>query len=230
MFRTAGEIRRFAPDEYTESTEVVILIHGLFMGGYHFTPMARRLAAAGYLAVEYDYPTRLNGFVGHGKAFRKYLLGFMMDNPLRRINFVTHSMGAIVLRTALAETLPEGFGNRLGRAVLLAPPNHGSPVARLVTGLPGNPGRLWKPIAELSDSPGAAIHRVPPLTALPFGVLAARCDHLVPETSNHLDGERDYRIRPAIHTSLVFGRENTRLVINFLQTGNFSGITSPNHS
>ena len=220
MFFSAGEIRRFAPRGGGAPPEAVILIHGLFMGGFHMTPLARRLAAAGYLAVEYDYPTRRHGFAGHGKEFRRYLEAFLDSEAAPRIHFVTHSMGAMVLRAALAQELSGDAASRLGRAVLLSPPNHGSPTAKLAVRIPGRPDRLWKPIAELSSEPGAAVHDLAGLP-LPFGVIAAKYDHLVPEESNHLDGESDYLVLSALHSTLPLGCRCAEAVVNFLRTGNF---------
>ncbi len=58
-------------------------------------------------------------------------LGRRFSGESRRINFLTHSMGGIVLRQILAlreeGTRPSGW--RLGRAVLLASPNRGSRLA-----------------------------------------------------------------------------------------------------
>lgn len=46
-------------------------------------------------------------------------------DPGKRIHLVAHSIGALVVREYLARGKPE----RLGRVVLLAAPNQGSPIA-----------------------------------------------------------------------------------------------------
>ena len=57
-------------------------------------------------------------------------------DPGKRIHLVAHSMGALVVREYLARGKPE----RLGRVVLLAAPNQGSPIAEPLK---------WKPLGRL---------------------------------------------------------------------------------
>ena len=92
------------------------------------------------------------------------------------VHFVTHSLGALVLR-ALSErnAVPAG-----GRAVLLAPPNSGSEVAdrlRELAVLDPSLDRWLGPLAgQLGTRKSDLAVRLPP-PAIPFGVIAG--DHWI---------------------------------------------------
>jgi hypothetical protein len=97
-------------------------------------------------------------------------------------------MGSIVVRVALNRIEP----SRVGRIVLLAPPNAGSPVARIISKLSG---QMIVPALELSDQPGSYVNRIESTNDFEIGVLAAKYDFLVPLANTHL------QTRPAIGLS-----------------------------
>jgi hypothetical protein len=125
-------------------------------------------------------------------------------------------MGAIVVRAALSE----GAVTNLGRIVLLAPPNRGTPVARLAAPLFG---RICRGIADLSDRADSTACRLPAECSKDVGILAARFDLLVPVSHTHLAGESDHRVLNASHNSLLLSPAPARLAANFLKTGQFRG-------
>ena len=75
------------------------------------------------------------------------------DTGVERLHFVGHSMGAIVVRSALAMTRPR----KLGRVVLLAPPNCGARLADLALRLFG---RRLVAATELCSHPDSYVNRL----------------------------------------------------------------------
>ena len=113
----------------------------------------------------------------------------------RRLDFVTHSLGGILVRVAVANgRLPR---RRIGRVVMLGPPNGGSELADILPALPGV-GSLYAALAgpaglELGTRSSAVPPRLPPVE-FDLGVIAG--NHCVnPLLSALLGGPSDGKAR-----------------------------------
>ena len=151
-----------------------------------------------------------------------------------QVDVVTHSMGGIVLRAAVAsESLPAAC---VRRVVMMAPPNHGSELAdrlrdylvyRLALGPAGQqigtsddsvPLRLPPPPFELGIIAGRRSSN--PL----FGrVLGAESDGKVTVASAQLEGMRELVVVDRSHTFIMWAPDVLAHIFSFLQTGRFVG-------
>lgn len=97
----------------------VVLVHGLGRTAAMFAPLARALAAHGFVPVRYRYPSRRLTAAQAIEGFRAFLAE--LPGPDQPIHLVGFSLGALVIRGALAPS-PD---RALGRVVMIGPPNRG---------------------------------------------------------------------------------------------------------
>jgi pimeloyl-ACP methyl ester carboxylesterase len=196
--------------------DVVLLVHGLARTSWSMAPLERPLEDAGFEVRAWSYPSFSADVAALGPSLRAEIERLEREPGVARVHLVGHSLGAIAIRAAL-----HGDGDRprcIGRVVMLAPPNAGSPLARQVEPLLG----WWlKPLAALTDAEDGAVRCMPVPQGVEIGVIAARWDGKVPVASTHLPGETDHVVVNGLHGSLMLQPSVQRQVVAFLTTGKF---------
>ncbi len=193
---------------------MVVLVHGLGAPAMMMRPMQHRFEAVGYVTCNFGYPSLVGEIQQHGGRLADVLADLASRRSFESIHLVTHSMGGIVTRCALQARLPP----QLGRIVMLAPPNRGSPVATRLRPLAG---RLVRPIDQLSQHAGSWISQLPSIPGVQVGVIAGAQDWVVGDNT-HLPDEADHILIPAFHTPIVWQSTAFAHALHFLRHGRFA--------
>ena len=191
---------------------LVVLVHGFCANRFVMWPLAHLLRCEGFRVRQWSYNSFFEPVATHAKRLSDFLGAIQKSE--RCFHVVAHSMGAIVARSALHQREHQN----LGRLVFLAPPNGGSPIARIASKWFG---RVLPPLDDLSDARCSYVNQLACPTDLEIGIIAARFDLLVPAKNTHLSREKSHVVLNATHNSLVLSKAVSRLTANFLNTGSF---------
>lgn len=214
----------------------VVLLHGLGLGGWAMARLAASLRRRGHRVINLSYPSQTVPLEVLAQDWLPDQLRrhHATPSPRARINFVTHSMGGLLLRAWL-DLQPALLA--VHRVVMIAPPNHGSrlvdrtrhwPLFSLATGVNGK--RLGTGPDQLPAQLPAWPHPGPELGIIagnaPFNPCFAHLtggpgDGKVTVESTKLVGMTDHLILPHSHTLLQYRAEPIRQVHAFLADGRF---------
>ena len=218
------------------ASEGVVLLHGLARTPRSMARIERELTQSGYLVVNLSYPSRKAPI----EALSEGVFDRIRDSaPLRdctRVHFVTHSMGGIVLREMLSKHRIE----RLGRVVMLGPPNQGSELVdrmgnwRLFRWINGPAGQ------QLGTGPDSVPGRLGPVD-FELGVIAGDRsinwinsrmipgpdDGKVSVDRTRVAGMKDHLVVHATHPTMLLNRTVISAVRRFLKAGTFGEPASP---
>ena len=208
--------------------QCAFVLHGFGRGPGSVRRLANRLSDAGYTVYRLDYPSMSEDFP---RLVSRLAARVDAEAPgCAAINFVSYSMGGLLVRDYLAHHTVA----RLGRVVMIGPPNHGS---EIVDSLGGNWlfRKLLGPVApRLGTAPDSIPNRLGP-PDFPLGVIAGDRvispigwlllprphDGTVSVASARLDGMADFFLVHRSHTFMIGSREIADQTIAFLKQGRF---------
>jgi pimeloyl-ACP methyl ester carboxylesterase len=207
--------------------ETVVLLHGLGRTRAAMWPLAARIEKAGFDVVRIGYDS-LRLAPEQILAEVSPQIDACCANLPQPVHFVGHSLGGLMIRAYLA-----GHEVRsLGRVVLIATPNSGTPLVdaygdawwmdlagptakSLGTGLDSFPNSLPKPDYPVGVIAGVREYR------LLEDLIPGEHDGLVPLESTRIDGMVDFITVDSNHAFLRYSQEVARQTIAFLRTGRF---------
>lgn len=213
-----------------KDSEAIVLLHGLKRTRRSMDKAGRLLAGYGYKIINIDYPSTQQAV----ETLALHCIGQAMKEckaaKVDRVHFLTHSMGGILIRYYLSVEPIE----KLGRVVMLAPPNRGSEIVDKLGG--------WRLFYLLNGPAGLQLgtdhHSLPNrLGRVDFeaGVIAGdktanpllsllfqdANDGKVSVARTQVEGMRDFIVLPYSHT-FIMRRERVILqALHFIQQGYF---------
>lgn len=215
--------------------ETVVLLHGLGRSPLAMAGLGRFLRRQGYQVINQGYPSRLHSIPELCRQLFHELLPRLHD--ARRVHFVTHSMGGILLRYGLLHwQVPR---HQLGRAVMLAPPNQGSEVVDQLRRWPLVPRIMGPAFLQLGTDehsvPQQLLQRESNQLPIEVGVIAGTRS-LDLWSQRWLPGDNDGKLtvarsqHPAMkdfcvlevnHTFIMNDHEVRQQIVHFLKNGEF---------
>ena len=204
----------FASASAQAGRDIVVLTHGFMAHRLLLNRLSRRLRRAGWQTRVWGYESLRTSVTQHAERFADLLTELSANERVDRIHLVTHSMGCIIGRMALSLT-PQP---KLGRFVMLTPPNRGSFVATKTVGIFG---RLFPPVAELATTPDSLVNKLADPAGVDVGIIAAAKDALVDLESTRLGIPHEHITLPCLHSAVLFRKDAADLVDAFLKTGHF---------
>lgn len=216
-----------------EKSSCVILLHGLAKSGSSMGKLEQALAHAGHTPVNVSYPS--TDFPIEKLAGPAIAPALDQCQGHEEVNFVTHSMGGILVRQYLSQVK---IGN-LKHVVMLGPPNQGSEVVDKLGSFPGfhfifGDAGLQLGTGEMSvpNQLGAATFDVgiiagtrsinPILSTL----LPQKDDGKVTVERTKLAGMHDHLVMPVTHVFMMKNKQVIDQVIHYLEHGEF--LRQPN--
>lgn len=210
------------------AADCVVLLHGLARSPKSLFVLERVLERRGAQVVSLGYPSTAEPI----EALANRISEGVARCAAGRVDFVTHSMGGILLQLWAGQG---GNAARIHRAVMLAPPNGGSEIVdtfadqawfgwlngpaglALGTGAEGAPAHL--PPARFEFAVIAGSQSLNPITSW---LIPGADDGKVSVESAARAGMADFAVLPVTHTWMMDDPRVIRQVLAFLREGRFA--------
>lgn len=219
----------------TAPPEYVVLLHGLARSKSSMAKLESHLSAKGYSVLNIEYPSRSKTIEELAGEVIPKAIERCRNNGAKKIHFVTHSMGGILVRYYLKHyALSE-----IGRVVMLSPPNRGSEVVdklgqtfifKWINGPAGQqlgtdndnlPKKLGAVDFDLGIITGD--RSINPFLSL---IIPGTDDGKVSVNNAKVEGMRDYIVIHATHPFIMKNRQAIKQAIHFLKFGKFQKSVS----
>jgi hypothetical protein len=229
-FVLCNDRRKMIARANSEKGEYVILVHGLARTRHSMGKVQKFLEQQGYIVLNFNYPSTKHTIPVLSENYLKKFVQTQCPDPTKKIHFVTHSMGGILVRFYLKADKPE----HLGRVVMLAPPNQGSEVTDWLKGwfvykwffgpagrqLGTDGGSIPSQLGPVDFELGviAGDRSINPLNSLR---IPGPDDGKVSVERTKVQGMKDFLLVHKTHTFMMRDKTVLTQINHFLQTGMF---------
>ena len=218
----------------THATTKVYLIHGYGGLGLELENIHKAIEKEGFESEIYSYPSLVKDVDSVGvELFEK-----IQKENYDTVSFVTHSLGALVVRSIYEHLDSLTVFPYIHRIVMIAPPNNGSPVADFFAQFSFVKHIIGPNINNITTNPltGATKYPIPTcevgLIAGSYGrkrgfnifVKGDNDGVLLPEQTK-MGIEKDVVFVKSWHVGLLFNKKVIKYITTFLQNGKFATKT-----
>ncbi len=200
----------------------VILVHGLWLGGWTMQGLRLRLARRGYAAHTFSYPSIAQSLDAHARR----LAARIAELPEPVIHLVGYSMGGLVVLRCLRNHGEQ----RIGRVVLMGTPVRSCMAGRRLENLAGGKrllgasGDIWRKLPEVFR-PRCELGVLAGSRPWGLGRMLVRLpgtnDGVVRLEETEAMGMRDRIVLPLSHSGMLVSAHAAREVAFFLERGAF---------
>ncbi len=207
----------------------VVFLHGILRSRYSMAGLEKAFQGDGYRTLNVDYPSRRFSIDQLADRLQPKIHRFARSLE-GSVNFVTHSMGGLLVRAFLTRHRPPN----LGRVVMLGPPNKGSeatdfwkdiwlyktlygPAGQEMGTGPEGPGG-W---GDAVDYPLGIIAGDRTVDLFHSSMIKGKDDGKVSVESTRLAGMADHIVIPATHSLMMYNPKVIHQTLHFIRHGMF---------
>ena len=212
-------------------SECIILIHGLARTSRCMNKAASLLSGFGYHIINVNYPSRKLEISQIVKQHIRPVIEKCETKHFKKIHFLTHSMGGIILRYYLSTNNIQ----KPGKTVMLSPPNQGSEIVDKLGALPifyllndpagrqlgTNEDSVPIQLGDLNFDAGIITGNktINPLLSL---IIPGKNDGKVSVKRAKIKGMKDFLVVPSTHSFIMQRTHVIHQALYFIKNGHFN--------
>ena len=224
-----GSLSYIFAENSVEDGDYIILVHGLGRSKFSMLEPAIFFRTKGYQVINFDYPSTEYKIQELSEKYLHDAIKKCKDDD-KKINFVTHSLGGIIVRYYLNKYNLEN----IGRVVMLSPPNNGTKLADIIGDFPSIRWRNGPAIGQLKTDRESLPNSLGPVnfeTGIITGnrsysifsslLLSGEDDGKVSVKSAKVKNMKDFLIVNRTHTFIMNSDIVLEQAYNFIKYGRF---------